>query len=96
MPKKRQPKEIWFETRLKILERDGYKCIRCTTPLTEYTAEIDHIQSGLQGSNKLSNLRSLCKRCHALRADLRHNGMRSRAIRKGIIPPNWREHVWEG
>jgi hypothetical protein len=56
---------------------------------------IDHIKSGKLGSNKLSNLRTLCRRCHVLRADNRHRGMIASALRDGIIPPDWRGLVWE-
>ncbi len=95
MPKKRQPREVWQETRLKVLERDGYKCVRCSILLLVSTAHIDHIKSGKLGSNHISNLRTLCPRCHCLRADPRHRGMTGKALRDGIIPPNWRELVWE-
>ncbi len=96
MPKKRQPREIWQETRLKILERDQYCCVRCGITVTTKTAHIDHILSGKFGSNHLSNLRTLCRRCHVLRADMRHRGMVAKALKDEIIPPNWRELVWEG
>lgn len=95
MPKKRQPKEVWMVTRLRILIRDGYKCVRCSKGLTDRTAHIDHIQSGKLGSNHDSNLRTLCRRCHVLRADSRHRGMIAGALRDGIIGPDWRRHVWE-
>ena len=95
MPKKRQPREIWDETRKRVLERDGHVCMRCGDPLTVGTAHIDHIQSGKHGSNHMSNLRALCRRCHVLRADPRHRGMVARALRDNIIPPDWRSLVWE-
>lgn len=57
---------------------------------------IDHIKSGKLGSNKLKNLRVLCRRCHTLRADNRHRGMIASALRAGVIPPDWRSLVWEG
>lgn len=95
MPQKRQPREIWCVTRLKVLARDSYQCCRCQTPLTENTAHIDHIKSGKYGTNHESNLRTLCRRCHVLRADPRHRGMTAQALKDGIIPPNWRELVWE-
>lgn len=96
MPKKRQPKEIWQETRLKILARDGYQCVRCKCLVTEKTAHIDHIKSGKLGTNEMKNLRALCRRCHVLRADLRHRGMIASALRDEIIPADWRKLVWEG
>lgn len=95
MPKKRQPKAIWLQTRLRILERDAYKCVRCKIEVTEATAHIDHIQSGKLGSNHATNLRTLCRRCHVLRLDMRHRGMIAKALSDGIIEPDWRKHVWE-
>ncbi len=96
MPKKRPPKAIWIQIRKIVLERDNYQCVRCGILLKENAAHIDHIQSGKLGTNKLSNLRSLCRRCHVLRADQRHRGMIGPALRDGIIPPDWRPLVWEG
>lgn len=55
---------------------------------------IDHIVSGKEGSNKFSNLRTLCYRCHSLRECNRHRGLTSRAIEKGILPPKWRHLTW--
>lgn len=95
MPRRRQPREIWQETRRIVLARDGYQCVRCSVFLTEQTAHIDHIQSGKYGKNGISNLRTLCPRCHVLRADHRHRGMIARALAAGIIGPDWRQHVWE-
>lgn len=95
MPRKRQPREIWKQTRLFILERDGFKCVRCGADVLVSTAHVDHIKSGKHGTNHVSNLRTLCRRCHVLRADFRHRGMIANALRDGIIPPNWRELVWE-
>lgn len=95
MPRKRQPLEIWRKTRLLVLERDNYKCVRCELALDELTAHIDHIKSGRTGSNHIDNLRSLCRRCHVLRADFRHRGMTAKAIKDGIIPYDWRGLVWD-
>ena len=95
MPRRRQPVEIWRETREKVWERDGRKCVRCDTPVALDECHIDHIKSGKLGTNELDNLRTLCRRCHVLRADLRHKGMIAEALEDGIIPPDWRKHVWE-
>jgi 5-methylcytosine-specific restriction endonuclease McrA len=100
MPKKRQPREIWQATRIRVLERDEYKCVRCQIVVVDKpdlpeSANVDHIQSGKHGSNAMSNLRTLCARCHCLRADSRHRGMIARALKLGIIPPDWRELVWD-
>jgi 5-methylcytosine-specific restriction protein A len=95
MPRKRQPKEIWQVTRLKVLERDDYKCVRCGKVLLVSTAHVDHIKSGKLGTNELTNLRTLCRICHATRADHRHQGLTAKLVRSGELPPNWRELVWE-
>ena len=95
MPKSRQPREVWQQTRIAILIRDGFKCVHCLCVVTVETAHIDHVKSGKLAGNEKSNLRSLCRRCHVLRADKRHRGMIAAALRDGIIPPNWRELVWE-
>lgn len=101
MPKKRQPREIWIiNTRPVVYERDKG---RCQGPYCEdkpeysislETCNIDHIRSGKHGTNELSNLRVLCRRCHVLRADKRHRGMIRKALEDGIIPPDWRGLVW--
>lgn len=95
MPKHRLPKEIWQQVRQRVLERDGFACTRCAAPLTLQTAQCDHRRSGKLASNDMENLRSLCRRCHVLRADLRHKGMIAAALRDGVIPPDWRPLVWE-
>ena len=94
MPKSRQPREVWRETRRKVWERDNGQCQHCDKPVTLNACHIDHIRSGKHGTNEMSNLRTLCRRCHVLRADMRHRGMIANALRDGIIPPNWRELVW--
>jgi 5-methylcytosine-specific restriction endonuclease McrA len=103
MPKKRTPREIWDENiRPAIWRRDQGRCqgpyCRDARPWSLKLEEchIDHIRSGKLASNALSNLRVLCRRCHVLRADHRHQGMIAKALRDEIIPPNWRELVWEG
>ena len=96
MPRKRQPYEIWYSvTRPAVWKRDRKQCVRCKTPVSLEDAHIDHVVSGKLGSNCRSNLRTLCRRCHVLRADLRHRGMIAKALEDGIIPSNWRELVWE-
>ncbi|MGM0835887.1 MAG: HNH endonuclease [Bacillota bacterium] len=96
MPKKRMPFEVWAKNiRPVIWSRDGQRCVRCKKPLKLLECHIDHIKSGKLGTNKYANLRTLCRVCHVLRADFRHNGMIARALEDEIIPPNWREFVWE-
>ena len=95
MPRKRQPREIWAETRKRVWLRDNKNCTRCGKPQKLNECHIDHIKSGMRGSNHVNNLRTLCRRCHVLRADIRHRGMVAGALRDGIIPPNWRGLAWE-
>lgn len=96
MPKKRPPNEVWFGIiRPIIWNRDSKKCTKCGIPTTLENCHIDHIISGKSGSNRLNNLRTLCPQCHILRADKNHRGMISSGLKRGIIPPNWRELVWE-
>jgi 5-methylcytosine-specific restriction endonuclease McrA len=96
MPKSRLPREVRSAVRELIWNRDRRRCTHCEKRLTLKQANMDHIQSGKLATNKFSNLRTLCKTCHILRADLRHRGMVAKALRAGDIPPNWRELVWEG
>jgi hypothetical protein len=101
MPRKRQPKAIWRATRKRIWLRDQGRCQgpycqeQPPWSLALDAAHIDHIQSGKLGSNAEHNLRVLCRRCHVLRADRRHQGMIAAALRAGIIPPDWRQLVWD-
>lgn len=95
MPKHRQPRKIWKETRVTVLKRDGFACVHCGVAVLVETAHIDHIKSGKLSGNELSNLRALCRRCHVLRSDNRHRGMIASALRDGIIPARWRELVWD-
>jgi 5-methylcytosine-specific restriction protein A len=97
MPRKRQDRELWHETRRRVWERDGGMCQYPygKHPVSLDEAHIDHIRSGKLGTNDLSNLRTLCRYHHVLRADHRHRGMIWKALEEGLIPPNWRELVWE-
>jgi 5-methylcytosine-specific restriction endonuclease McrA len=100
MPRKRQHRDDWQDTRRKVWERDHGLCqgpyCKDKPPLALEECHIDHIVSGKRGTNHISNLRVLCRRCHVLRADNRHRGMMAKAIADGIIPPDWRSLVWEG
>ncbi len=78
MPHHRLPWEVWQAVRRQVWERDGGLCrgpyCRERGPLPLHQIHVDHIQSGLLGSNTLDNLRVLCRRCHTLRLDHRHRG----------------------
>lgn len=95
MPKKRPPREVWEQNiRPMIWYRDGRRCVKCKVSVTLEGCHIDHILSGKFGNNSFKNLRTLCRKCHILRADLRHSGMKGNALKQGIIDSNWREEVW--
>jgi 5-methylcytosine-specific restriction endonuclease McrA len=96
MPRTRPPRELWNSLRRITWRCDHERCARCGRELKLREAHIDHIWSGRLASNGLQNLRTLCRRCHVLRADPRHRGMIAGALRDEIIPPNWRELTWEG
>lgn len=102
MPRFRLPREMWLHTRRMVYKRDKG---RCQGPYCKDKPEwsiklnechIDHIKSGKLGTNSIHNLRVLCRRCHILRVDFRHQSMISKALQDGIIPPDWRSLVWEG
>lgn len=100
----RQPREIWRETRRKVWEHDAHKCQSPLQPplckgkpvIELLKCHIDHILPNKQGGkNVIHNLRVLCPTCHALRANNQHRGMIASALKKGLIPPDWRGLVWE-
>ena len=94
MPRCRPPKEVWQELRRIVWERDTRKCVHCGIDVEFKKFHCDHIKSGKNASNEIKNLRTLCRKCHVLREDKRHRGMIAKALKDGIIPPNWRELVW--
>lgn len=94
MPKSRLPAEIWFALRAEVWARDGGRCTHCGAAVSLRACHIDHKESGKRAGNKPAELRTLCRRCHVLRADVRHRGMIGEALRDGIIPPDWRSLVW--
>ena len=97
MPRRRLPKEIWSPLRRIVWERDGGLCQYPfgKHPVSLEDCHIDHIVSGKTGTNRLTNLRTLCRYHHVLRADQRHQGMIAKALADGLIPPNWRKLVWD-
>lgn len=95
MPRKRPPAETWKKNLRPIVwKRDKKKCVRCKVLLKLNKCHIDHIISGLNGTNKIKNLRTLCRKCHVLRKDHRHRGLINSALKEGLIPPDWRNHLW--
>ena len=58
-PNRRQ----WRKVRLKVLDRDGWKCTQCTKA---GRLEVDHIKPLENGGAvyALDNLQTLCRGCH--------------------------------
>ena len=58
------------ENRLKVFERDSYKCHYCSKQLTRFSATIDHIQPVSRGGdNSIENLITSCLHCNAERGN---------------------------
>ena len=58
------------ENRLKIFERDGYKCHYCQKQLTRFSATLDHIQPVSKGGdNSYDNLITACLHCNSERGN---------------------------
>lgn len=103
MQRSRMPRELWRALRRQIWARDRGRCQgpHCAAQpawsLALRRAHIDHIcPVSKGGTNAAANLRTLCRRCHVLRAGHEHQGMVAAALRAGLIPPDWRALVWDG
>ncbi len=58
------------ENRLKIFERDAYKCHYCQKQLTRFSATLDHIQPVSKGGdNSFDNLVTGCLHCNSERGN---------------------------
>lgn len=58
------------ENRLKVFERDEYRCYRCTKQLTRFSATLDHIQPiSRGGDNSCTNLVTSCLHCNSQRGN---------------------------
>jgi hypothetical protein len=56
------------DNRIKIFERDGYKCKYCEKQLTRFSATLDHIQPVSEGGdNSYNNLMTSCLHCNSRR-----------------------------
>ena len=89
-------KKVWQQIRKTVWQRDKGICHHCHKQVTLEEYHCDHIiPKSEQGSYDLDNLRTLCRRCHILRANSKHRGMIAKALFDGIVPANWRELVWE-
>jgi 5-methylcytosine-specific restriction protein A len=58
----------WSERRRRVLERDAFRCRLGFAGCLVRASEVDHVvQPEAGGDNSLSNLRAVCRRCHATR-----------------------------
>jgi hypothetical protein len=58
------------ENRIKVFERDQYKCVYCNKQLTRITATLDHIEPvSLGGNNSIDNLKTACLHCNSRRGN---------------------------
>jgi hypothetical protein len=58
------------ENRLKVFERDAYKCHYCKKQLTRFSATLDHIQPVSKGGlNSFDNLTTSCLHCNSERGN---------------------------
>jgi 5-methylcytosine-specific restriction protein A len=99
---RRQLSSEWQATRTRIWRRDNGHCQgpychhRPFYSLPLNAAQIDHIlERSKGGTDTDANLRTLCRRCHCLRASIAHQGMIAAALREGLIPSDWRSLVWD-
>lgn len=81
--------KTWDATRLRVLERDGWRCTYCGVPLVEGSREttVDHVIAKANGgTDDELNLVSACRRC---------NGQKSDAVsrRIGGFNPNWLDQI---
>lgn len=54
------------ENRIKVYERDGYKCRYCGKQLTRFTCTLDHVTPVAEhGTNSLDNLVTACLECNS-------------------------------
>ncbi|QDY69807.1 HNH endonuclease [Qingshengfaniella alkalisoli] len=75
----------WKAMRMQALERDGWQCVRCGE---RRRLEVDHIEPVRNRpdlSYTLSNLQTLCGRCHA----------RKTRIEVGMGQPNPAREAWK-
>jgi hypothetical protein len=55
--------------RMRVFERDEYKCRRCQKALTRFTATVDYLKPIVEGgSDAEENLLTVCGECHSLKS----------------------------
>lgn len=59
--------DAWRKARFRVLHRDNFKCVLCQIKLESKDLQVDHIKPRKEFPHlalELSNLRTLCRRCH--------------------------------
>ena len=81
-------RKLWKGIRLKVLDRDGWLCVKCGR---SGRMEVDHIQRLEDGGEvyELSNLQSLCRNCHI--AKTRAENLEANPPRPGV--KEWRDFI---
>ena len=76
----------WSEIRQQVLQRDGYRCVSCGTPLKSSDADIHHLlPRSMGGADELSNLVALCDGCHATHHPTLAGGLARRVMERWAI-----------
>ena len=59
---------LWRATRMQVLQRDGFRCVRCGVSQDELIRDGQaleaHHRDGNRNNNDLPNLETLCPGCH--------------------------------
>ena len=79
---------VWRRLRRRVLDRDGWRCVRCSRA---GRLEVDHIVPMIAGgSHEMTNLQTLCRPCHFAKT-AEENSARSECPERA----KWREFVQE-
>ena len=83
-PRKSRP-QLNINIRIKVKERDGYKCVHCGSFINLEVHHIVHRKHG--GTDELDNLKTLCCYCHLKehKGEPVYNLMLSSLKKKGLI-----------
>lgn len=83
-------KLLFGGNRLKVLDRDGYKCVRCGMDNEEHikrwnrSLTVDHIDgngcNSKKKNNSMRNLQTLCLSCHGLKDIFRSENTRPKSV----------------
>lgn len=89
-PGPRNPRRMpgdWRRLRRAVLERDGWRCVKCGRA---GRLEVDHIKPAREGgTDALTNLQALCRPCHFAKT-AQENARRAKPI-KGRA--EWKAHL---